>query len=66
MKFCVDCKNHVVRVEGGNHWCKRQTGRISLVTGQPEVITNSCEVARSCARTDCGPEGKFWEPKDGK
>jgi len=75
-KLCVDCKHYRDERKGGNNgeynygqYCYRKGyERISLVDGQPEMVGPlSCYTERYFGRNeDCGPEGKYWEPKEGK
>lgn len=67
--YCVECKHMDVE----RHDCKRPrlSGEINLVPGQPYTfLSNGCDYERnppreaSHERQFCGPNGRFFEPKD--
>lgn len=75
IKLCVDCANHTSSpsvIYPGRIWhrCRRCGPEISLVTGEPILVTGLCREERAVNAPDsrelvvrCGPEGKYFKPK---
>lgn len=68
-KFCKDCKwSSFERWDGvpGVYYCRKPIERgINLVTGEPVVQDSRlCAFFRSEIEPGCGPEGRYFEPKD--
>jgi hypothetical protein len=75
-RFCVDCKHHVLAVSTEGHlWWKQTVVRHrcvipskqppDLVTGHAQAPTDrNCHEERAYFHiTDCGIEGRLWEPQ---
>ena len=70
MKFCKDCKYSDGYNVTSYVRCKRPTGEINPVSGEPVLLDRLCEYERSpqgypflvlFSRKKCGPKGIFWE-----
>lgn len=71
-KFCTDCKHFIPsytprglfrapKISAASSKCGR---KLSLVTGGPDGA-EYCDLEReSFSPTRCGPEGRFWAPRD--
>ena len=65
MKLCIDCKHF--RSPDNNSLCGRSEKFVAdLVLGEEYPIGRMyCSKQRDSEGYDyCGPEGKFWEPKE--
>ena len=74
-KFCSECVHHLLAVPGGSHVCGRSHRRdVSkdeinwLVTGNNSIPKPAnaylCTTERQGeSETDCGVNGRFFEPK---
>ena len=71
MKFCKDCRYSDGFVSYMK--CKRPTGEIDPVLGEPIILDVYCKYERSYQGLfsretffprNCGPEGRFWKKKE--
>jgi hypothetical protein len=59
--FCVDCRHYHVAATR-EPYCRRPLRR-NPVTGKMELAMEKCRSERD-RRGRCGPEGRFFEPKN--
>lgn len=68
-KFCKDCKHHADGYCQRSQMPNKQALGDWLVTGEGERPSATdgcypCSIERAYPLAGCGPDGKFWEPKE--
>ena len=67
MKACNQCEHYWAGFSSYRNRCSRPTDEISLITGEPIGIAESCYRERSKPfwwwQDRCGPDARYFEPK---